>query len=123
MFVQEIQDNSGPTDDGTVAANITLATLSAAIADAGGATYNFTEISPEDGKDGGQPGGNIRVAYLYVNTCPSVMKGSKPLRYNPEKLTLAPGKAGLATEAVNVTTDANGLPTLRYLSDCRLPKP
>ncbi|KAL5482777.1 hypothetical protein ACEPAI_9372 [Sanghuangporus weigelae] len=67
VFLQEIQDNSGPTDDGTVSANLTLTTLVNAIANATGnrLRYNFTEIPPVDGEDGGQPGGNIRVAYLY----------------------------------------------------------
>ncbi|KAG7088492.1 hypothetical protein E1B28_012480 [Marasmius oreades] len=65
MFLQEIQDNSGPTDDGEVSANLTLTALVEAIAKAGGVSYNFTEIPPVDGQDGGQPGGNIRTAYLY----------------------------------------------------------
>lgn len=65
MFVQEIQDNSGPTDDGTVVANLTLQTLVNAIANAsGGVQYSFLEISPIDGQDGGEPGGNIRQVYL-----------------------------------------------------------
>lgn len=64
MFVQEIQDNSGPTDDGVVSADLTLTALVGAIAKAGDVRYNFTEIPPVDGQDGGQPGGNIRTAYL-----------------------------------------------------------
>ncbi len=78
MFVQEVQDNSGPTDDGVVVANLTLTNLSNAVQSAGNASaaYNFTEISPVNDQDGGEPGGNIRVAYLYVSTtactsCPS----------------------------------------------------
>jgi predicted extracellular nuclease len=66
MFVQEIQDNSGPTNDGTVSANITLTTLTKAIAAISNVTYDFVEIDPIDGQDGGQPGGNIRQAYLLV---------------------------------------------------------
>jgi predicted extracellular nuclease len=31
----------------------------------GGPSYMFSEIAPVDGSDGGVPGGNIRVAYLY----------------------------------------------------------
>ncbi|KAH8108668.1 Endonuclease/exonuclease/phosphatase [Phellopilus nigrolimitatus] len=66
VFLQEIQDNSGPANDGTVDANVTLTTLVNAIANAsGGVLYSFSEIAPVDGEDGGQPGGNIRVAYLY----------------------------------------------------------
>ena len=64
MFIQEIQDNSGPTDDGTVDANVTLTTLVNAIAAISNVTYQFASINPVDGQDGGQPGGNIRTAFL-----------------------------------------------------------
>lgn len=64
MFVQEIQDNSGPTNDGTVIANLTLINLVTAIAKVSNVTYQFIEIAPVDGQDGGEPGGNIRQAYL-----------------------------------------------------------
>ena len=56
-------------------ANQTLTTLSKAIAAAGGANYTFVEIAPSDDQDGGQPGGNIRVAYLYK---PSLIRLYKP---------------------------------------------
>lgn len=69
MFLQEIQDNSGSKDDGTVDATLTLSNLVAAIANAsGGVQYSFIDINPIDGQDGGEPGGNIRQAYLYVGT-------------------------------------------------------
>ncbi|KAG5642096.1 hypothetical protein DXG03_003620 [Asterophora parasitica] len=64
VFVQEIQDNSGAKDDGTVLGNLTLTNLINAIAKVSNITYNFVEIAPVDGKDGGVPGGNIRQAYL-----------------------------------------------------------
>ena len=48
-----------------MSANLTLSTLTAAIRNAGGPNYSFTDIAPVDDQDGGQPGGNIRVAYLY----------------------------------------------------------
>ena len=35
------------------------------IEEAGGTSYDFIDIPPVDDQDGGQPGGNIRVAYLY----------------------------------------------------------
>ena len=63
--LQEMQDNSGPTDDGVTSASETAQILIDAIAAAGGPTYTYVEIPPEDGQDGGQPGGNIRVGYLY----------------------------------------------------------
>jgi hypothetical protein len=64
MFLQEVQDNSGPIDDGIVDANITLSTLVSAIAQISNITYQFTSINPIDNQDGGQPGGNIRTVFL-----------------------------------------------------------
>ncbi len=65
IFLQEIQDNSGPTDDGVVAADVTLQTLANAITAAGGSfAYNFTEVISVNDQDGGEIGGNIRPAYL-----------------------------------------------------------
>ena len=67
MLVQEISDDSGSADDGTVSANKTLTALVDAIAYASdGIKYDFVDIPPEDNVDGGKPGSNIRVAYLYV---------------------------------------------------------
>ncbi|TFK40574.1 Endonuclease/exonuclease/phosphatase [Crucibulum laeve] len=88
MFIQEIQDNSGPKDDGTVEANVTLSTLVAAIAKLSNVTYAFTQISPIDGQDGGEPGGNIRQVYLY----------------RPEKFSLVAGSpTGGSLDKVEVT--------------------
>ncbi len=75
VFVQEIQDNSGPTNDGVVSANVTLTTLVSAIKALSGVTYAFASIDPVNGADGGQPGGNIRQAYLYR---PEVLSLYKP---------------------------------------------
>ncbi|CAA7261339.1 unnamed protein product [Cyclocybe aegerita] len=87
MFVQEIQDNSGPTNDGTVSANLTLTALVNAIAAVSNVTYAFASVDPVDGQDGGQPGGNIRTAFLY----------------RPEKLSLVPGApAGGALDPTEV---------------------
>ncbi|KAI0763618.1 DNase I-like protein [Trametes elegans] len=78
VFLQEIQDNSGSTDDGTVSANVTLSTLAAAVASASasGKTYAFLDIDPQNDKDGGEPGGNIRTAYLYNSTKFHLVSGS-----------------------------------------------
>ncbi|MFI2612965.1 lamin tail domain-containing protein [Kitasatospora sp. NPDC018619] len=65
VALEEIQDNSGATDDGTVSATQTLAKLTAAITAAGGPAYSYREIDPVDGQDGGQPGGNIRQVFLF----------------------------------------------------------
>ena len=65
LALQEVQDNSGAANDGTTSADQTAQTLIAAIAAAGGPRYEYADVAPPDGADGGQPGGNIRVAYLY----------------------------------------------------------
>ena len=65
LALQEVQDNSGGVNDGTTSADQTAQTLIAAIAAAGGPRYAYADVAPPDGADGGQPGGNIRVAYLY----------------------------------------------------------
>jgi len=64
VALQEVQDDTGPLDDGTVSAGETLDRLVAAISAAGGPSYRWTQVDPVDGADGGQPGGNIRVAVL-----------------------------------------------------------
>ncbi|KAI5276124.1 DNase I-like protein [Aureobasidium subglaciale] len=99
VFVQEIQDNNGETNDAVVTANLTLSTLTSAIASIGGPEYEFVEIDPVDDKDGGAPGGNIRTAYLYN---PNILQLRKPnfgsstdanevlpgpeLKYNPGRI-------------------------------------
>ena len=65
LALQEMQDDSGAANDGTTSADQTAQTLIAAIAAAGGPRYEYADVAPPDGADGGQPGGNIRVAYLY----------------------------------------------------------
>jgi hypothetical protein len=65
LAVQEIQDDSGPSDDGVVNADTTLTRLVTAVADIGGPQYRWVQIDPENNADGGRPGGNIRVALLY----------------------------------------------------------
>ncbi len=65
IAVEEVQDNDGATDDGVVAADQTIAKLTAAITAAGGPVYDSREIDPVNDADGGEPGGNIRVVFLY----------------------------------------------------------
>ncbi|PPT09636.1 Alkaline phosphatase [Geitlerinema sp. FC II] len=77
VSLQEVQDNSGSVDDGTVAADETLQTLIEAIANAGGPTYQFIDNTfIGDGLSGGQPGGNIRTAFLYDSDRVSLVDGS-----------------------------------------------
>ena len=65
VAVEEVQDNSGAADDGTVAADATIARLSTAIAAAGGPRYDHRGIDPVNDTDGGAPGGNIRTVFLF----------------------------------------------------------
>ncbi|MGH3309679.1 MAG: endonuclease/exonuclease/phosphatase family protein [Streptomyces sp.] len=95
VALEEVQDNTGPDDDGTVAADKTLDQLTAAIKKAGGPAYEWRQISPEDKADGGQPGGNIRVAFLY----------------NPGRVSFADRAGGDAGTPVKVT-EKDGVPAL-----------
>ena len=75
--LQEVQDNNGETDDGTVAADQTYQKLIDAIVAAGGPSYEYLNIDPENNADGGAPGGNIRVGILYdPSTINFTAKGS-----------------------------------------------
>jgi predicted extracellular nuclease len=65
VALEEVQDNNGPTDDGTVDATTTYNTLIAAISAAGGPAYQFRQIDPVNDQDGGEPGGNIRQGFLF----------------------------------------------------------
>jgi uncharacterized repeat protein (TIGR01451 family) len=63
--LEEVQDNNGPTNDAETDASLTLTVLADAIVAAGGPRYSFRQINPVDDQDGGEPGGNIRVAFLF----------------------------------------------------------
>ena len=71
VALQEVQDDTGPADDGVVSADRTLATLIAAIREQslssaeGEVVYSGLDLPPADNVDGGQPGANIRVALIY----------------------------------------------------------
>jgi uncharacterized protein len=65
VTLEEIQDNNGATNDAVVDATTTFNTLISAIQSAGGPTYTFRQINPVDDQDGGEPGGNIRVGFLF----------------------------------------------------------
>ena len=60
-----MQDNDGPANTLVTDASQSFAQLIAAIQSAGGPTYAFRQINPVDDQDGGQPGGNIRVGFLF----------------------------------------------------------
>ncbi|WP_405678631.1 endonuclease/exonuclease/phosphatase [Streptomyces sp. NBC_01511] len=87
LALEEIQDNNGAKNDGTVSADETIAKFTAAIAAAGGPAYEARTVDPRDRTDGGEPGGNIRQVFLF----------------NPERVSFtdrAGGDATTATEAV-----------------------
>jgi len=65
LAVEEIQDNSGVADDGVTDASRTWHMLIRAISAAGGPTYQYRQIDPMNNADGGVPGGNIRVGFLF----------------------------------------------------------
>jgi len=65
VALQEIQDDDGAELSDTVRAERTYAGLIAAVRRAGGPGYAWADIPPTVGADGGQPGGNIRNAFLY----------------------------------------------------------
>ena len=65
LSLEEIQDNDGAATTTPTQANLTYERLIDAIAAAGGPTYDYRQIDPEPGTDGGEPGGNIRVAFLF----------------------------------------------------------
>jgi predicted extracellular nuclease len=91
VSLEEIQDNDGATDDGVVAADQTLSKFVAAIVTAGGPKYQWREIDPTNDADGGEPGGNIRTAFLF----------------NPDRVTFVDRAGGDATTAVTVVTEKN----------------
>jgi predicted extracellular nuclease len=65
LAIEEIQDNNGAVNDSVTDASVTWNTLIAAIQAAGGPVYEYRQIDPVDDQDGGQPGGNIRVGFLF----------------------------------------------------------
>ncbi|GAA3369939.1 endonuclease/exonuclease/phosphatase family protein [Streptomyces sannanensis] len=87
VALEEIQDNNGAKNDGTVAAGETLRRFTAAIAAAGGPAYEWRSIDPQNNKDGGEPGGNIRQVFLF----------------NPERVSFTDRAGGNATTATGVT--------------------
>jgi predicted extracellular nuclease len=65
LGIEEIQDNNGTTNNGVVDASQTWQMLIDAITAAGGPLYQYRQIDPVNNADGGAPGGNIRVGFLF----------------------------------------------------------
>ena len=65
VAVTGLRDNSGAADDGTVAADQTVAELITAISAAGGPGYDWRSVPPRDNADGGEAGANDHVGFLF----------------------------------------------------------
>ncbi|MEU4211975.1 endonuclease/exonuclease/phosphatase family protein [Streptomyces sp. NPDC026206] len=89
VALEEVQDDNGTTNDGVVDAGQTLKKLTDAVAAAGGPAYQWRQINPVDGQDGGQPGGNIRTAFLF----------------NPARVSFKDVPGGDATTAVKAVRE------------------
>ncbi|WP_326764916.1 endonuclease/exonuclease/phosphatase [Streptomyces sp. NBC_01591] len=89
LALEEIQDNNGAKSDGTVAADLTVKKFTDAIVAAGGPAYEWRSIDPQDKKDGGEPGGNIRQVFLF----------------NPERVSFTERAGGDATTATDVVRE------------------
>ncbi len=87
VSLEEIQDDNGATDDGTVGASLTVHKLIDAIVAAGGPRYEWRSIDPVNDQDGGEPGGNIRQVFLF----------------NPGRVSFTDRAGGDSTTAVGVT--------------------
>ncbi|MFE5975114.1 endonuclease/exonuclease/phosphatase family protein [Streptomyces sp. NPDC056460] len=87
LALEEIQDNNGAKNDGTVAADQTVKKFTDAIVAAGGPAYEWRSVDPENNKDGGEPGGNIRQVFLF----------------NPERVSFTDRAATDASSATGVT--------------------
>jgi uncharacterized protein len=96
VALEEIQDDNGTVDDGTVAAGATVQKFLDAIAAAGGPHYAWRSIDPVDKADGGAPGGNIRQGFLF----------------NPDRVSFTDRPGGSATSAVGVVSAGPGTAAL-----------
>ncbi|MDZ8186393.1 MAG: putative Ig domain-containing protein [Nostoc sp. ChiSLP02] len=95
ISLEEIQDNNGPTNDSVVDASTTFQTLINAIVAAGGPTYQYRQINPVDDTNGGEPGGNIRVGFLF----------------NPNRVSFVDRPGGTSTSNTTVTNNS-GVPVI-----------
>jgi uncharacterized protein len=113
LAIQEIQDDSGPSNVGVVTAEATWQRLIENIVAQGGPLYEFRSIDPVNNADGGAPGANIRVGFLFrtdrglefidrpggtsTNETAPVSHPSGP------QLTFSPGRVGTDEAAFNET--------------------
>ena len=106
VALQEIQDNDGAANTAVTSASTTLQMLVTALNNILGAnTYAFIDnLFITDDKNGGEPGGNIRVAYLYRTDVVTLVAGSAR--------TITANGGGLAgvdsDQATNINNPFNG---------------
>ncbi|MFJ3583728.1 endonuclease/exonuclease/phosphatase family protein [Streptomyces sp. NPDC090127] len=96
LALEEIQDDNGAKNDGTVAADQTVRKFVDAVVAAGGPAYEWRSVDPENNKDGGEPGGNIRQVFLF----------------NPERVSFTDRAGGDAAAATDVVRGRHGRPAL-----------
>lgn len=100
----EVQDDSGANEDGVISCDKTMDKLIELVQEIGPQPldYKYVYINPEYGKDGGEPGGNIRVVVMYnalrvsfsgglkgpsdESTRPLKIAGQVKLSYNPGRI-------------------------------------
>ncbi|MFJ1971863.1 lamin tail domain-containing protein [Streptomyces sp. NPDC087903] len=97
VALEEIQDDNGAVNDGTVTAETTLKRFTDSIRAAGGPRYTWRYIAPANNQDGGEPGGNIRQVFLF----------------NPKRISFTDRAGGDATTATSVVKTRKG-PQLTY---------
>lgn len=93
VSLEEIQDDNGAVSDGTVGSEATLKRFTDAIVAAGGPRYAWRYVAPQDGQDGGEPGGNIRNVFLF----------------NPHRVSFTDRAGGDATTAVAAVPTKKGV--------------
>ncbi|MFE3661455.1 endonuclease/exonuclease/phosphatase family protein [Streptomyces sp. NPDC059164] len=93
VSLEEIQDDNGPVNDGTVGSEATLKRFTDAIVAQGGPRYAWRYVAPENNQDGGEPGGNIRNVFLY----------------NPDRVSFVDRPGGDATTPVEAVKTWKGV--------------
>lgn len=99
IALQEVQDNSGSTDDKVVEGNMVYEKIIKAIEEQPGSEnikYDYIEVTPINNEDGGAPGGNIRVGMIY----------------RTDRVQLVPGTKGDSTTATKVVKGKDGTASL-----------
>lgn len=104
LALEEIQDNSGAVNDGTVDSTQTTDKLIAAITAAGGPVYSARWVNPENLTDGGAPGANIRQVFFYrADRGVGFVAAPAGDATTAESLTIIDGKPHLALNPGRIT--------------------